>query len=125
MKKQSKIRLPLTDSARAGLKQHKIRIADIPEFAAEEVEVIINTSLQRAKELHALAEFQTLPSIGIRFAEDLVFMGIYSLEELRNKDGASLTNEFERKKGFSIDPCVEDQFRLAVHFARSKDRNKN
>jgi Pathogenicity locus len=71
-----------------------------------------------------LAEFQTVPSVGIKFAEDLVFLGYYSLSELKNKDGAKLTDEYELKKGYCTDPCVEDQFRLVVNFANTKDPEK-
>lgn len=70
-------------------------------------------------ELHALVEFQLIPSIGVRFANDLISMGYYSLEELKEKDGASLLDEFELTRGYWIDPCVEDQFRLVVDFAKN------
>ncbi len=30
----------------------------------------------------------------------------------------------EKKKGYRTDPCVEDQFRLAVYFAKTKDYTK-
>lgn len=32
--------------------------------------------------------------------------------------------EFELLKGYWIDPCVEDQFRLAVHYAETGDMTK-
>lgn len=88
------------------------------------MEALLNATSERAKEIHALAEFQTVPSIGIKFAEDLVFLGYYSLNELKQKDGAKLTDEYEQKKGYWIDPCVEDQFRLIVNFANTNDTKK-
>jgi len=60
----------------------------------------------------------------IKIAKDLVFLGYYSLNELKQKDGAKLTDEYEQKKGYWIDPCVEDQFRLVVNFANTNDTNK-
>jgi AraC-like DNA-binding protein len=76
-------------------------------------------------ELFALSEFQSLPSIGIRFAHDLIGMGYYSLHDLKRKDGAKLTDQYEKQKGVWIDACVEDQFRLVVHFANHPDSKLN
>jgi hypothetical protein len=109
----------LTDSEKLHLRKRKIKISDIQDYAPDELEVLINVTPERAKKILALAEFQSIPSIGIKFAEDLVFMGFYSISELKNRDGAELTDEFEKKKGYWTDPCVEDQFRLAVNFANT------
>jgi hypothetical protein len=124
MKSKTNIKLPLTVSEKANLRKNKIKIADILGFATDELEVLLNATTERAKEIFALAEFQTVPSVGIKFAEDLLFLGYYSLTELKNKDGAKLTDEYELKKGFWIDPCVEDQFRLVVNFANTYDTKK-
>jgi hypothetical protein len=124
MKNKTSIKLPLTDIEKANLRKNKVKIADILDFATDELEVLLNSTTERAKEIYALAEFQTVPSIGIKFAEDLVFLGYYSLNELKNKDGAELTDEYECKKGYWIDPCVEDQFRLVVNYANTHDNKK-
>ena len=124
MKSKTNIKLPLTDVEKANLRKNKIKIADIPDFATDELEVLLKTTNKRAKEIYALAEFQTVPSVGIKFAEDLVFLGYYSLNELKNKSGAKLTDEYELKKGYQTDPCVEDQFRLVVNFANTHDTKK-
>ena len=124
MKSKTTIKLPLTEVEKANLRKHKIKIAKVLDYAIDELEVLLNVSPERAKEIYALAEFQTVPSVGIKFAEDLVFLGYYSLNELKQKDGAKLTDEFEQKKGYWIDPCVEDQFRLIVNFANTADTSK-
>jgi hypothetical protein len=124
MKNKTYIKLPLTDIEKANLRKNKIKVGNIIDFATDELEVLLNSTTERAKEIYALAEFQTIPSIGIKFAEDLVFLGYYSLNELKNKDGAKLTDEYELKKGFWIDPCVEDQFRLVVNYANTNDTKK-
>jgi hypothetical protein len=124
MKSKKNIKLPLTDIEKASLRKNKIKIVNILDFATDELEVLLNATSERAKEIYALAAFQTIPSIGIKFAEDLVFLGYYSINELKNKDGAKLTDEYERKKGYWIDPCVEDQFRLVVNFANTNDTKK-
>lgn len=124
MKTKTNIKLPLTDFEKANLKKNKIRIVEILNYSSEELEELLNSTTERVKEICALAEFQTVPSIGIKFAGDLVFLGYYSLNELKNKDAAKLTDEYEQKKGYWIDPCVEDQFRLVVNFANTKDITK-
>jgi hypothetical protein len=124
MKNKTTIKLLLTDIEKANLRKHKIKIANVRDFTPDELGVLLNATPERAKEIYALAEFQTIPSIGIKFAEDLVFLGYYSLNELKQKDGAQLTDEYEQKKGYWIDPCVEDQFRLVVYFANTKDTKK-
>jgi hypothetical protein len=124
MKNKTNIKLPLTDVEKAILRKNKIKIADILDFAADELELLLNVTTERAKEIYALAEFQTVPSVGMKFAEDLVFLGYYSLNELKNKNGAKLTDEYELKKGYWTDPCVEDQFRLVVNFANTHDTKK-
>lgn len=124
MKSKTNIKLSLTDAEKVNLRKNKIKIAHILDFETDELEVLLNATTERAKEIHALAEFQTVPSVGIKFAEDLVFLGYYSLNELKNKNGAQLTDEYELKKGYWIDPCVEDQFRLVVNFANTHDTKK-
>lgn len=124
MKTKKKITLPLSESEKSNLRKNKVKTADLLDFAVDELEVLLNTTPERAKEIHALAEFQTVPSIGIKFAEDLVFLGYYSLSEVKDKNGAILTDEYEKKKGYWTDPCVEDQFRLVVNFAETNDSTK-
>jgi len=125
MKKKANIKIELTNSEKQKLRTSKSKIADILNFSVDELEVILDTSFERAREIHALAEFQTIPSIGVKFAEDLVFLGYYAINELKGKDGARLTEEFELNKGYQMDPCVEDQFRLIVHHANTGDTSKN
>ena len=124
MKNKTNIKLPLTDSEKANLRKHKIKIANILDFAKDELEVLLNATSERAKEIYALAEFQTVPSVGIKFAEDLVFLGYYSLNELKQENAAKLTDDYEKKFGYWVDPCVEDQFRLIVNFANTNDTTK-
>lgn len=125
MKKKTTIKLNLNDAEKQRLRTHKVKIADIAGFAADELEIMLNVPFERAREIRALAEFQTIPSIGVKFAEDLVFIGRYSLDELKDSNGADLVNEYELRKGYFIDPCVEDQFRLAVYYAQTHDLTRN
>lgn len=124
MKRKANIQLNLSDSERKNLRRSKVKKIDISEFAYDELAVLLNVSDIRAKEICALADFQQIPSIGIEFAKDLIFLGYYSVLELAGKSGAELTDHYEKKKGFKTDPCVEDQFRLVVDFAKNKDYSK-
>jgi AraC-like DNA-binding protein len=105
---------------RAGIGVKEIHLHKLPEL-----QNILNVSKIRVMELYALSEFQSLPSIGIRFAYDLISMGYYSLKQLKGKDGAKLIDQFELQAGVWIDPCVEDQFRLVVHHAKHPESQKN
>ena len=118
------IKLALNDAERKRLRQYKIKKSEILEYQYQELAKLLQISEQRAKELYALADFQRIPSIGIEGAKDLIFLGYYSIQELAVKNGAELTDAYEQKCGYRTDPCVEDQFRLAVHFAMHKDYSK-
>lgn len=125
MKKKSNPKLNLTSDERKNLRKAKIKISEILNLAPDELEVVLGASSDRVKTLFALAEFQGVPSVGIKFAEDLIFMGYFSLDDLKGKDGAKLLEEYEKKKGYWTDPCVEDQFRLIADFARNPQNAKN
>lgn len=112
-------KLNLSPEVRRNLRKAKIKISEILDQSPDEIEVILEATSDRVKMILALAEFQKAPSIGIKFAEDLIFLGYYSLSELEDKDGAQLMEDLEHKKGYWIDPCVEDQFRLIVDFAKN------
>lgn len=125
MKNKKNIKLPLTTLEKENLKKNKVKMADLTNYAVDELEMLLGVTSNRVREIHALAQFQTVPSIGIKFAEDLVFLGYYSFHELKNKDAVKLTDDYEQKKGFWVDPCVEDQFRLVVNFANTSDLTKS
>lgn len=121
MKHKTNINIKLTIAEKQKLRANKLKIADILDFAVDELEVMLDVPFERAREIAALTQFQTIPSVGLKFAEDLIFMGYYSIPELSGKNGAKLIDEYEMKKGYWVDPCVEDQFRLVVHYAENKD----
>ncbi|MEZ4989344.1 MAG: helix-hairpin-helix domain-containing protein [Saprospiraceae bacterium] len=125
MNRKTNIQLNLSPAERAKLRANKVKKSEITDFAVDELAQMLEVPIERAKELYALADFQQIPSVGIRFAEDLIFLGYYSVDELKGLDGAKLTEAYERKKGYWIDPCVEDQFRLVVYFADTHDYSKN
>ncbi|MGC5771597.1 helix-hairpin-helix domain-containing protein [Paenibacillus pabuli] len=119
MKKNKSPILELTTQERKELRKNKILISEIYKLTNNEICLIMNVSENRAKEIKALSEFQSLPSIGPIFAKDLIMLGYYSLNEIRDKDGARLFDDLEHLYGERIDPCVEDQFRFVIYCANN------
>jgi hypothetical protein len=117
-------KLDLSVAEKQKLRQNGLTISRLNEFAVDELCVLLNTNQQRAQEIHALIAFQSIPSIGPKFAHDLISLGYYTIDDLLGKDGPTLLNELELKQGFWTDPCVEDQFWLAVHYAGHRGSNK-
>jgi hypothetical protein len=118
-------KLDLSPEEKQSLRKNGLKIKRLAEFAPDEISILLNTTHRRAMEIAALIAFQSIPSIGPKFANDLVSVGIYTIDDLVGKDGSTLFNELELKQGFWTDPCVEDQFWLAVHFANHPGSKKN
>ena len=114
----------LTEAEKQSLKIKKVNQKMLQDYAPDEIAALLNASPQRAKELQALAEFQNIPSLGINFAEELISQGYYSLEQLKGKSAVELFNAFERHCGAWADPCVEDSYRLLVHYIKNHDDTK-
>ncbi len=117
-------KIDLSVDERHQLQQKGIKINTLDEYAVDEISALMQVSSGRAGEISALIAFQSIPSIGPKFARDLISLGYYTIDDLLDKDGAALLNELELKQGFWTDPCVEDQFRLAVHYAHNRSSNK-
>lgn len=115
----------LTATEKARLRTLKIKLQDVKNVAADELSVLLNVSELRAREIHGFIEFQSVASIGKAFASDLLSLGYYSLEELKDKKGEEIFDALERKVGAWIDPCVEDQCRLIVHVANHPGSKKS
>ena len=52
MKSKINIKLPLIDVEKANLRKNKIKIANVLDFATDELEVLLNTTPERAKEIY-------------------------------------------------------------------------
>ena len=124
LKMKGNIKLDLTPAEKEKLRANKIKYSEISEYLVDDLVALLDIPEARAKEIRALAEFQSVPSVGIKFAQDLISLGYYSLDELKDKDGAKLTDDLELSAGTWIDPCVEDQFRLVVDYANNRDDRK-
>jgi len=118
-------RLDILITEKRKLREKKIRLDEIHQHSTAYLQKVLNISKIRAMELRALSEFQSIPSIGIRFAQDLISLGYYSLKDMKGKDPARLANRLERHLGAWIDPCIEDQFRLVTYYAGHPGDSRN
>lgn len=60
----SKPKLPLTQMEKRRLRKAKIKIDEIHTLSVERLKTILEVPAERARMIRALAEFQTIPSIG-------------------------------------------------------------
>ncbi|SEP45422.1 helix-hairpin-helix domain-containing protein [Mucilaginibacter sp. OK283] len=118
------IDLKLNAGEKAILKSQKIKINTLTGYAPDEIAAILKASAQRSQEIAALMEFQSIPSLGINFATELIEQGYYSLKQLEGKDPVELYNAFEKHCGAWADPCVEDSYRLLAHYIVHRDDSK-
>ncbi len=118
-------RLDILSSEKRKLRANKVKLSEIHHHSVESLRTILGISKIRAMELTAISEFQTIPSIGVRFALDLISLGFYSIQEIKGKDPAKLVDRLERQLDAWIDPCVEDQMRLCIHYAEHFDSRMN
>jgi len=118
------IELKLTEAEKKQLRSQKIKQAALRDYAPDEIAALLQASPQRAKELHALIEFQSIPSLGINFATELIVQGYYSFDQLKGRDPVDLFNAFEQHCGAWADPCVEDSYRLLTDYIEHCDTTK-
>ena len=118
-------RLSLTPLEKRMLRSKGIALNQIADRTVDELKNALASSKIRAMEIKALAEFQSLPSVGPQFAHDLISLGYYSLKELKSKNPSRLYDQLEKSIGAWIDPCVEDQFRLVVAYAKDPKTARN
>jgi hypothetical protein len=121
---KKKIDYDLSGGEKQLLKQQKVTQKMLQDYAPDEIAAMLHASADRARELAALAEFQSIPSLGIGFAKELIAQGYYSLEGLKGKTATELFDAFEKHCGCWADPCVEDSYRLLVHYIAHKDDSK-
>lgn len=119
-------KLPLSDNERVNLRRSKVKLSEIHKLELNYFAEILCVSLERAREVKGLATFQHVPSIGHKLAEKIVhILNIYSLEDIKDEDGAELFDRLERRMGVWTDSCVEDQIRCIIYFANNPKSDKN
>ena len=118
------IELELTAVEKRQLKELRVSLKALRDYAPDEISTLLKASPERARELSALAEFQRIPSLGIGFAKELIAQVYYALEQLKGKSAVELFDAYEKHCGCWADPCVEDSYRLLVHYIEHKDESK-
>jgi hypothetical protein len=122
MKKNIDLELTVVEKQR--LRERKVSLKALRDYAPDEIAALLNASPERARELTALAEFQSIPSLGVGFAKELISQGYYALEQLKSKSAVELFDAYEKHCGCWADPCVEDSYRLLVHYLEHRDESK-
>jgi hypothetical protein len=67
-----------------------------------------------------LKELRQIPGVGLSIANDLLNIGIKSIDDLKGKDPARLYQKSNRYAGAVQDRCLLYVFRCAVYFASTK-----
>lgn len=117
-------KLGLTDDQKKKLRKSKINMSTIHTIDPIDLAEMLEITLEEAQQMVASAQFQRLPSIGPVLAGNLVNLGFLHLDDVKGKSGSELTDLLEQHCGCWVDPCVEDQLRLVVHFAENPHSDK-
>ncbi len=125
MSDRSAPKLPLSAEEKQNLRASKIRLQAIKDLDAAELAEILGSTPERAAHLRALAQFQSIPSIGPRIAERVAALGYGTLDELKPLDGPALLEQLENHYGFWEDPCLEDALWCMVHHANHPGSEKS
>jgi hypothetical protein len=118
------INYELTTAEKQTLKIKKVNQKMLQDYAPDEIAALLTASPERTKEIHALSEFQSIPSLGIGFAKELMAQGYCALEQLKGKTAVELFDAYEQHCQAWADPCVEDTYRLLVHYIEHRDDSK-
>jgi hypothetical protein len=65
-------------------------------------------------------ELRQIPGVGKSIAEDLIGLGVHSLQDLADQDPEKLYARLCAQQSSNIDRCVLYVFRCAVYFASNK-----
>ncbi|WP_168120244.1 helix-hairpin-helix domain-containing protein [Paenibacillus sp. HB172176] len=116
--KKAAPKLPLTLEERQLLRREGRTIHEIAGMSPQELSIMLQVPEERARQLRGLAEFQAVPSIGPKVAQRVADMGYHSLQDLAERSGPELIDEWERQCGYWEDPCLEDAYWCLAHHAR-------
>ncbi len=67
----------------------------------------------------SFAELQEIPNVEPATAENLLRLGVRTLEDLKARDPLEMYDAISRLDGVRHDPCVIDVFMAVVHFAKT------
>ena len=70
------------------------------------------------------AKLMKIPNIGKSMADDLILLGVNSIEDLKSREPDELYVSLCRLTNSRQDPCVWDTFAAAVHYAKTGEAKK-
>lgn len=73
----------------------------------------------------ALRDLMRIPGVGKSIAQDLVNIGIYSVQELVGRDPEEIYATSNAWVGMRQDPCLLYVFRCAVYFAETPPADRS
>jgi hypothetical protein len=80
-------------------------------------------SIRTAKDAR-IKDLRRIPGVGISIANDLINIGITSVDQLRGMDPEQIYRRSNEYAGVVQDRCLLYVFRCAVYFASEKDHDK-
>ncbi len=66
---------------------------------------------------------RTIPGVGKETEKDLNNLGVYKVEDLKDKDPEKLYTDLCEFEGVKLDPCVLYTFRCAVYFSKTENKD--
>ena len=108
------MKLNMLPEERAALRRHGLRVASLTGSDPQALAALCALPLARCRYLVAMADFQTLASVGPAAAQDLWDLGCRSLHDLADRDPVDMYHDLSLRMGIELDPCVEDVFRCAI-----------
>ncbi|WP_317203193.1 helix-hairpin-helix domain-containing protein [Janthinobacterium sp.] len=105
---------PLLPPERAALRKCGLSFKALAEVAPDALAALCALPLERCVYLTAMAQFQSLVSVGPASAQDIWDLGCTSLAELATREPFDMYQALSLQVGQRLDPCVEDVFRCAI-----------
>lgn len=66
----------------------------------------------------------SIPYVGKSIKQDLMYIGIFSVEDLKGKNSEELYFKICKYKKFTEDWCLLYAFRMAIYYAENKPREE-
>lgn len=83
----------------------------------------MSKSIASAQTTQAMAEFQQIPGVGPRMAQDLADLGYRGLNDLKHQDPEQMYQQLIALRGQHIDRCVLYVFRCCVYFVSQSEHD--
>jgi len=74
-------------------------------------------------ESSSLQQLQQIPGVGITIAQDMLNIGIHSIDSLKGKQAEQLYDKLCEFKASPVDRCMLFVFRCAIYYASNTDHD--